>query len=410
MRAFVELRPAGRVAGLLAGLCALGLVALLSLRIGAVDVTTADAVDALFAYRPDSYAQTVVRTLRLPRVLTAALVGAALAMSGAIFQGLVRNPLVSPDVIGINAGAGLAAVAWIVSGQHQAALPAVAFAGAVLAAAAVYALSWTGHQAGARLVLVGIGCNALLRAAYERAYRLPAGFAGFRARVRYLGPAGAVTGDVEVRSPGDLTLDLPGADPEATAWVRQELASIAGHRWPTSHEAADGRHRLALRPAAPDGEPDGAEGADDLAVLGTLVRVLDDRFRSSYRVRDGQIAVIDRSIGGMRFVIQVLDRVAAPDGRHVPAHFVVSYWETESGRLTRADAYADRYAPVQDGGPAGQLAVLLPSSRTVTTAGDGGLTVRTVELEGHTLLHGADATPASAASAPPPEHGRTRAG
>ncbi|HEX2516101.1 MAG TPA: DUF3386 family protein [Chloroflexota bacterium] len=244
--------------------------------------------------------------------------------------------------------------------------------------------------------------HALLRAAYERAYRLPAGFAGFRARVRYVGPAGTVTGEVEVRSPGDLTLDLPGAGPEATAWVRQELASVAGHRWPTSYEAADGRHRLAL---GPDGAPEGAEGADDLAVLGTLVRVLDDRFRSSYRVQDGQIAVIDRSIGGMRFVIQVLDRVAAPDGRHVPAHFVVTYWESESGRLTRADAYADRYAPVQEGGPAGQQEILLPASRTVTTAGDGGLTVRTVELEGHTLLH---APPAAAASAPPPEHGRSR--
>lgn len=52
----------------------------------------------------------VVRSLRLPRVLTAALVGAGLAMSGSIFQSLVRNPLVSPDVIGVSEGATVAVV------------------------------------------------------------------------------------------------------------------------------------------------------------------------------------------------------------------------------------------------------------------------------------------------------------
>ncbi|MFZ5815205.1 MAG: FecCD family ABC transporter permease [Bacillota bacterium] len=106
----------------------------------------------------------IVLNLRLPRLLVAVLVGPMLAMSGAIFQGLVRNPLVSPDIIGINAGASLAAVFWIVTRQPFPLLPAAAFAGALGAAAMIYLLSWRGRISGTRLILVGIGVNALLMA------------------------------------------------------------------------------------------------------------------------------------------------------------------------------------------------------------------------------------------------------
>jgi iron complex transport system permease protein len=103
-------------------------------------------------------------TLRLPRILTAALVGLLLAQSGAIFQGLVRNPLASPDLIGINAGASLATVFWIVTHRSPHLLPWVAFVGAMAAAGAVYGLSWQGKISNTRLILVGIGVNALLTA------------------------------------------------------------------------------------------------------------------------------------------------------------------------------------------------------------------------------------------------------
>ena len=93
------------------------------------------------------------------------LVGCSLATSGAVFQGLVRNPLVSPDIIGINAGASLFAVYWIVTGQDANLLPALAFAGAVAAAALIYVLTWRGGISGNRLILVGIGMNAMLSAA-----------------------------------------------------------------------------------------------------------------------------------------------------------------------------------------------------------------------------------------------------
>lgn len=106
----------------------------------------------------------VVRTLRLPRTLAAAAVGVGLGMSGAMFQGLVRNPLVSPDIIGVMSGASLVAVTVIVLGGPSGLVPVGAFAGAVTASVLVYALTWRRGITGTRLVLVGIGVNAVLAA------------------------------------------------------------------------------------------------------------------------------------------------------------------------------------------------------------------------------------------------------
>lgn len=106
----------------------------------------------------------VIVDLRFPRTLAALLVGFALGVSGCLFQGLVRNPLVAPDIIGINAGAGLAAVALIATGTALSLVPLVAMAGSLVTAAVIYMLAWKAGIAGNRLVLVGIGVNAILAA------------------------------------------------------------------------------------------------------------------------------------------------------------------------------------------------------------------------------------------------------
>jgi iron complex transport system permease protein len=106
----------------------------------------------------------VVLTLRLPRVLVAILVGAAFALSGAILQSLSQNPLVAPDVIGINAGAALVAVSVIVLGFPGAMLAPGAMLGAFAAAALVYGLAYRRGLSQHRLVLVGIAVNAALAA------------------------------------------------------------------------------------------------------------------------------------------------------------------------------------------------------------------------------------------------------
>ncbi|WP_405012647.1 FecCD family ABC transporter permease [Kitasatospora sp. NBC_01539] len=104
----------------------------------------------------------VVNELRLPRVVTALLVGAALALAGALFQSLVRNPLGSPDVLGFTQGAATGALVVVVVGGSSLALAGGAVAGGLATGAAVCALSWRGGLHGGRLIMVGIGTAAVL--------------------------------------------------------------------------------------------------------------------------------------------------------------------------------------------------------------------------------------------------------
>lgn len=104
----------------------------------------------------------IVRELRLPRVVTALLVGAALALAGAVFQSLVRNPLGSPDLLGFTQGASAGALLVVVTGGGSAALAGGAVLGGVVTGVLIYALAWRGGVHGHRLVLVGIGATAVL--------------------------------------------------------------------------------------------------------------------------------------------------------------------------------------------------------------------------------------------------------
>lgn len=107
----------------------------------------------------------IVRDLRLPRVIVALLVGAALGMAGAAFQTVSRNPLGSPDVIGFGQGsaAGALVVIVLLHGTSYA-VSAGAVAGGLLTGLGVYVLAWKRGVHGYRLVLVGIGASAVLAA------------------------------------------------------------------------------------------------------------------------------------------------------------------------------------------------------------------------------------------------------
>lgn len=138
-------------------------LAIFAMTRGSYHIPFMDVVRAIFG-RGGEDQLFIVRTLRLPRVICAMLIGAALAVAGAVFQGLVRNPLVSPDIIGIDTGASLVAVFWIVFGLSASLLPLAAFLGALLAAFLVYTLSWKNGISPNRLILVGIGVGAAISA------------------------------------------------------------------------------------------------------------------------------------------------------------------------------------------------------------------------------------------------------
>jgi iron complex transport system permease protein len=106
-----------------------------------------------------------VGELRLPRAVLAVLAGAAFGLAGVTFQTMLRNPLASPDIIGITAGASSAAVFGIVIlSLNDTAVSILAVAGGLLTALAIYLLSNKGGFAGTRLILIGIGVAAMLDA------------------------------------------------------------------------------------------------------------------------------------------------------------------------------------------------------------------------------------------------------
>ncbi|MEV1044736.1 iron chelate uptake ABC transporter family permease subunit [Streptomyces sp. NPDC049916] len=129
----------------------------LSLSFGDMVLPWGKVVATLFG-GGDGGSRFVVLELRLPRALLAVLVGAAFGLSGAVFQTVLRNPLASPDLIGISAGASVAAIGAALLFQVSGlALSASALVGSLLAGAAIYLLAWRQGVAGQRLVLVGIG-------------------------------------------------------------------------------------------------------------------------------------------------------------------------------------------------------------------------------------------------------------
>lgn len=147
------------------GLLATALVAgwLLTLAIGDTVYSLADITGVILG-RDVPGASFVVGRLRLPRASMAVVAGLAFGLSGATFQTLLRNPLASPDVIGITEGASAAATfAYLTFGVRGAGLSATAVAAGIAVALVVYSLSWRGGVAGTRLILIGIGVAAIGR-------------------------------------------------------------------------------------------------------------------------------------------------------------------------------------------------------------------------------------------------------
>jgi len=149
-------------AGLL--LTGLALVIFLSLTNGSVALTWPELVAAALR-QGDTVNQTILWDLRLPRVLAALLVGAALGLAGALLQGMLRNGLASPFLLGISAGAGLMVVLVVGVGLLQIWVPLGAWLGAVVTTLLVYLLARTGTTLSVeRLILGGVAFSSFFGA------------------------------------------------------------------------------------------------------------------------------------------------------------------------------------------------------------------------------------------------------
>ncbi|GGW75415.1 FecCD family ABC transporter permease [Streptomyces xantholiticus] len=157
----IDSRAAGAVLLLAAAAAAVAVVLIGS---GDFPMSFGDVVGTLLG-NGTAAQEFIVQDVRLPRVLVALLVGASLALSGAVFQSLARNPLGSPDVIGFSQGSTVGALTVIVLfGGGSLAVAGGAVAGGLVTGIAVYTLAWKRGVQGFRLVLVGIGVAAVLTA------------------------------------------------------------------------------------------------------------------------------------------------------------------------------------------------------------------------------------------------------
>lgn len=136
-----------------------------SLAKGSVTIGGEDVWAAIVSQGQAGTQGQIVWNIRLPRALTALLVGVHLALAGALLQGVMRNPLADPHIIGVSSGAGLAGVIILVLFPHQDYLVTpVAFLGALGAAGLIYLLAWKGNIRPTRIILAGVAVSAFLNA------------------------------------------------------------------------------------------------------------------------------------------------------------------------------------------------------------------------------------------------------
>ncbi|WP_433163263.1 FecCD family ABC transporter permease [Kribbella sp. CA-247076] len=159
-------RRATLLLGLLGCVALLALVTVLSIAVGSKQIPLATVFDALRQYDDTNTDHVIIHSLRVPRTVIGLLVGAALGLSGALMQGVTRNPLADPGILGVNGGAAL----FVVAGIYWFGLSSLtayvwlAFAGAAAASIAVYLLGSLGREGATpvKLALAGAALTAML--------------------------------------------------------------------------------------------------------------------------------------------------------------------------------------------------------------------------------------------------------
>jgi hypothetical protein len=207
----------------------------------------------------------------------------------------------------------------------------------------------------------GAAAEELLRDARARRWVFPdEKFSGFCATLDLNENGVRRHGSVTLKSVQDIEFDLPGAGAETLAWLKGALAMNVAHRL----QRTGGMPVPTTFPVFFD--PD-AENA-----LGVKITFEGDPLGSSYRIKDGVITEVHRAMHGSLFTITTLEVTAADDGRTMPKHYVVTYFDPETKRVNGVAQYTEGYEKV-DG-------VYLPNSiRVIETVGDR-TDVRLVEL------------------------------
>ncbi|MFO0967799.1 MAG: DUF3386 family protein [Gemmataceae bacterium] len=193
-------------------------------------------------------------------------------------------------------------------------------------------------------------------------------FPGFRARIKGAVVGRPFAGSVAIDAAGaiDFSDDDPSHQETVSAWVEEQFGSIVLHR--LARPARPGKAKPIVR---------FAEGkADD--PLGRLLIFDGGKFASSYRIKDKQIAVVNRNLGAENMTITIVDNDTNPEGRSLSRSYIVHYWDAASGRLLRTETVQDRWQRLG--------AWDLPAFHQVSASGDTGMAVRNFTLFKHELM------------------------
>ncbi|KPU43386.1 putative siderophore transport system permease protein YfhA [Oxobacter pfennigii] len=157
-------RTVFRVTVLISLIIILILSLFISTALGAYKITVGEVLRTIFVER-EGLSRQIIWTIRFPRTLVAGLVGVCLSLSGVILQGIMRNPLASPSIIGVSSGAGITGIfILILFPEFIYLVPPVSFIGALSTTLLIYALAWKDGINPMRMVLAGVAVSAFLGA------------------------------------------------------------------------------------------------------------------------------------------------------------------------------------------------------------------------------------------------------
>lgn len=198
----------------------------------------------------------------------------------------------------------------------------------------------------------------LLKEAHDARQVWPADFPGFNAEVIFNDNGKIIVGKLSYEQKGGVALTVDEISPESKTWLLNQLNSLLSHRRGGDFAKRDGANPITF-------------GDDDKSPIGRLV-ILNDALKSSYRVRDSKVVDVTRTIAGERFTINVLETTPVENGKYLPRHFTVTYFDAKTGALKRTESFSDSHTKVSD--------IWFPTQRRVIRADNGVITARVVEI------------------------------
>lgn len=208
--------------------------------------------------------------------------------------------------------------------------------------------------------------KALLRRAYEKTSRWGKDFPGFTADLICNDNGKEVKGQVRIKSPkeSEVSLDVSAGQEGLLKWAQNQIGMMAVHRGSRPFEEADGKYALTF-------------GEDDHHPLGRQIIIHGDGMGSRYRIKDDRIQQISRSMGKMKFTINIEEAMTTSDQKFLTTKYVVFYFSPE-GQPTQTESFTDRPHEVKG--------VYLPGYRRIISNDKGEVVVRILEFKNHQLL------------------------